>query len=474
MLELILVYAVAYIIIEIVEKPFVKKIAFAQNTEDAISIRRTLIVLRLCISILFFGGYLWFLIAISDFENSEVTEQVAMYRNIILAIVAIFVIGFKQFGFKKLLGNISCLTKEAYLTIHEDFVLFLRGFNDDDYSDIDEIKKDYFVRFSEYGFMSLLEASEISACAVGMTKESDSPWGAKRIYVDDISWKEDVNELIEKASNIYILVRDRESCIWEIETSLVYLEKVMFIVDDVDTYNIVREKFKEKIALPQITELLEGAIVVISFKEGKFNAVLYSNSINGYAQILQYPQKELDKFKKKYRKARSAINFLDKKLLIFAVISCLVIFAISFYIEYNKELEGERERVERILTGEEVLVEKEKQVVLEEIKLKFEEFSKKLPLQIDENTILKNISYDSESHCIKYNYSIIGLEVEDVNMTGLRINIIAGLDKKQLGIYRMLGIELLYSYDFDEERREIRITKSDINMIYENLIKAEE
>ena len=109
MLELILVYAIAYIIIEIVEKPFVKKIAFAQNTEDAISIRRTLIVLRLCISILFFGGYLWFLIAISDFENSEVTEQVAMYRNIILAIVAIFVIGFKQFGFKKLLGNISCL-----------------------------------------------------------------------------------------------------------------------------------------------------------------------------------------------------------------------------------------------------------------------------------------------------------------------------------------------------------------------------
>lgn len=248
----------------------------------------------------------------------------------------------------------------------------------------------------------------------------------------------------------------------------------MFIVDDVATYNIVREKFKEKITLPQITGLLEGAIVVISFKEGKFNTVLYSNSINGYAQILQFPQKKLDKFKKKYRKASSAINFLDKKLLIFAVISCLVIFVISFYIEYNKALEGERKRVERILTGEEVLVEKEKQVVLEEIKLKFEEFSKKLPLQIDENTILKNISYDSESHCIKYNYSIIGLEVEDVNMTGLRINIIAGLDKKQLGIYRMLGIELLYSYDFDEERREIRITKSDINMIYENLIKAEE
>lgn len=207
MLELILVYAVAYIIIEIVEKPFVKKIAFAKNTEDAISIRRTLIVLRLSISVLFFGGYLWFLIAISDFENSEVTEQVAMYRNVILTIVAIFVIGFKQFGFKKLLGNISCLTKEAYLTIHEDFVLFLRGFNDDDYSDINEIKKDYFVRFSEYGFMSLLEASDISACAVGMTKESDSPWGAKRIYVDDISWKEDVNELIEKASNIYISKR---------------------------------------------------------------------------------------------------------------------------------------------------------------------------------------------------------------------------------------------------------------------------
>ena len=473
MLETILVYAIVCVLIKVVEKPLVKKIAFSKNTEDAISIRRMLIALRIGISILLFGGYLLCIVAIGDFDNPNASKSVEAWKSVIMTIAFIFIVGIQQLGFKKLLGNISCLTKTAFLSAHENFVLFLRGFNDDDYSDITEIRKDHFEKFSEYGFMSLLEVSKISACAIGMTKESDSPIGAKRIYVDDNSWKEDVNELIEKARDIFILVRDRESCIWEIEKSLVHLSKVQFIVDDIDIYNNVREKIKGKIELPQIEIAPVGAIVVISYKDGTFIAALYSNSINGYAQILQYPQDKLDKFKKKHSKKRTAVNFLDKKLLIFAVIACLVVMAVNFYIEYDNVVEEEKERLEKSLLGEGAsLSEKDKQTIFMELQLQYRELAKKCPLQLDDYTILKDIHINGD--CLFAEYEIKGLEIEDVDMVSFKLHIIAGINKKQLAIYKMLAIDILYRYSFGNDVREIKITKEEINKIYENLIKTDE
>lgn len=468
MLEVILVFALISAIIKFAEKPMIKKIAFAQNTQEAIMGRRKLLALRWGLIILSFGLYLLFMFAISDFDDYHT------YQQIMWSICAIIVIGVQQYGFKNLLGNISTLTKTAFLSENKDFVIFLRGFIDDDYSDIAALKKKDFEKFSEYGFMSLLEHQNISACAIGMTKESDSPIGAKRIYVDDISWQKDVGDLIAKSKSIYILVRNRESCIWEIKTSLKYFKKVTFIVDDITQYNLVRAQIQDAIELPIISAPPMGAIVVLTYGIGKFNAILYSNSIDGYARMLNIPQKSLKKFNKKFTK-KKAIKLANKKTIIYSLAGLMVfivlIAALNIYFEYDEIKEDNQKRVESILAGNLSLTQNEKHELIASMQKDFDKVLADLPRQIDENTVLKHISIN-ENYQIIY-YDIVGLNVEDVDLIAIRLNIVRGFTKQQMGLYRSMGIELIYKFYFGDDVKEVRFTKEDINKMYENMKNSE-
>ena len=464
MLEIILVFALINVIIKFAEKPLLNKIAFAQDTQESIMCRRKLLALRWGVIVLSFGLYILFIIAISDFDDYNT------YKHFLWTICAITIVGIQQYGFKKLLGNISTLTKTAFLSENKDFVIFLRGFIDDDYSDIADLKKTDFEKFSEYGFMSLLEHQGISACAIGMTKESDSPIGAKRIYVDDISWQKDVKDLISKSKSIYILVRNRESCIWEIKTSLKYFEKVTFIVDDISQYNFVREQIQDTMELPIISEPPMGSIVVLTYGNGKYHAVLYSNSIDGYARMLNISQKSLKKFNKTFTK-KKAIKLANKKTIIYSfvgvIVSILLIIALNIYIEYDKIREENNAHVEAIIEGNLSLTPNEKLELIASMQKKFYKISATLPMQIDENITLKNV-FINES-CQTMEYDITGIGIEEIDFFVMRLNLVSSFTKQQIGLYRSLDIELIYRYYLGDEIFEIRFTNEDINNIYKNL-----
>lgn len=84
-------------------------------------------------------------------------------------------------------------------------------------------------RVSSFPFLSIVwsrkSKNRIPVYAVGMTKETYSPVGADRVYLDDSTWKDDVRELMIAAEKIVILVNDKENCIWEIEQTYNLKEK---------------------------------------------------------------------------------------------------------------------------------------------------------------------------------------------------------------------------------------------------------
>lgn len=184
-------------------------------------------------------------------------------------------------------GNISYFNKKAFLEENKVFALYLRGFENDDYSNKWGLVKKGRKQFSEYLFTKIL--SKYCVCsAIGMTKELDAPLGAKRIYVDDETWKDVVAELMEKSDKIYILINNRPSCIWEIESAVQYIEKVVMIIDDPIKYVLVQEAVKDTIDLPHIQDLtMNNRYYFLQYKDGVFEDYKYHNSRDGYNEIVR-------------------------------------------------------------------------------------------------------------------------------------------------------------------------------------------
>lgn len=152
------------------------------------------------------------------------------------------------------LRPISCKTKDDVLKAKNPFILYLRGFQNDDYSCQFNLEiRGKIVSFSEYNLIK--EISErISVFAIGMTKETYSPIGADRVYLDDSTWKSDIQELMIAAEKILVLVDDKENCLWEIKQTQKLKEKTIFIVNDYYKYLMAKLKLEGKFNLPRIEE----------------------------------------------------------------------------------------------------------------------------------------------------------------------------------------------------------------------------
>lgn len=279
---------------EVVSKPYTKKIENATTLEEALKFRRRLRFLRYGLTILFIllyiGPSLYLVPDVGYWINGK--GKYAVEGILVYLIV--------QKGFKKLTGNISSLSKAGFLVKCHKFALFLRGFEDDVYGldDYNLISKE---RFSELSFMENLQLY-LPACAIGMTKESDAPFGARRVYVSDESWKEDVRDLMNRANLIFILLNDRPSCIWEIEQSADVLNKTCFLVEDIDKYNSIRNQLSGKIDFPNASKMdvtvpfalrLVDIPVRIKSENGlerpdKITAIAqkFENSKDGYEELL--------------------------------------------------------------------------------------------------------------------------------------------------------------------------------------------
>ncbi|MBQ6923693.1 MAG: hypothetical protein IJQ73_03545 [Kiritimatiellae bacterium] len=243
-------------------------------------------------------------------------------------------------NFERLMGNISILDKDRFLAEHDQFILFLRGFASDDYSDEGKLERKAkklkrSSRFSEYAFTKIL-GQETTVCAIGMTKEISSPLGAVRIYVDDETWQQDVRDLMERAKTIYILVNDSSSCIWEICESGAWLSKSVLLVDDLTKYEHVRTSDTvHSFALPELPtpskrRQKKKKIAAISFESGTSSVSHFDNTIDGYAEYLRMPPPKKER------------NFgCGWGCLCVAIPGLLLLFVINWFTverEFNKDL----------------------------------------------------------------------------------------------------------------------------------------
>lgn len=166
---------------------------------------------------------------------TELRTKYQLYKGIILALNPLNMSPSVYFT-KPLLKN----------DIKEDhYALFLRGFEKDKYTyDIRLRAGREWDSFSEYHFVNLVNKF-MRVYAVGITNEIEPAVGADRIYLSNESWQNDVIELMEKANMIIILINDKPNCRWEIEQSLKYRDKTLYIIDDVSKYEALLYDFKD-------------------------------------------------------------------------------------------------------------------------------------------------------------------------------------------------------------------------------------
>lgn len=225
-------------------------------------------------------------------------------------------------------GNLSFYTQEQFLKENERFYLYLRGFNDDiPFDSKKTLGKD---EFDESVFAEIIDyALGIPVCALGMTKEIDSPIGAKRVYVDDDAWQDKVLELMNKAERIFILVNDRSSCIWEIENSVSLLDKTVCIVDDLGKYQSVKAHMDKCLALPDVSPDIE---IPFFFKSGE-DARHFKNSRSGYFDIIGIDENALEERKVAERKERmlqNAVKDIRMPFIIIASFLAILLLIILF------------------------------------------------------------------------------------------------------------------------------------------------
>lgn len=149
----------------------------------------------------------------------------------------------------KIEGDISvCSFPEFKKAQPEHFVLFLRGFERDEYKE-NNLK----IEFSEGKLAKVIEKGRgIQMYAVGMSKEVDTPIGGPRIYLEDETWEDNVLELMQAADQIIFLINDRNSCIWELKKAKELYSKCVFIVEELSKYYNAKEKLNDTIDFPTI------------------------------------------------------------------------------------------------------------------------------------------------------------------------------------------------------------------------------
>lgn len=278
----------------LIDIPARKSIKKSNGAEAAISIRDAVRTKRrylFFISILCF--YAYSLCSLFVFSGKDFSLRDSVYECFKL-IVADAIVLFWYFvsmrATMRHLGKISTFSKESFLNNYSRFVLYLRGFEDDDYS-----KKHHFKRkgFSEYQMVRLLK-TRIQVCAVGMTKELDSPDGAIRVYVNDNSWKNDVRDLMDKSESIFILVNDRPSCLWEIEQSAELKNKTVYLVDNIVRYLGVQAKLSNVLDLPALPYNTNKLVnYSVSYVDGQYVVNSFSNTIEGYSSVIGVDAKRL-------------------------------------------------------------------------------------------------------------------------------------------------------------------------------------
>lgn len=258
-------------IMELLESDYRKKIESNSNSSIRVKLRYRMRIIRI-------SSYIILIIAL--FLISYVLNG-SFYIPAINGTVAVLMYKFRRSSQAK---PISSITIKSILESNKNFCFYLRGFNTDDYRNVNEINADKKRRFSElYFFQALNNYYEVFA--IGKTREVESPFGAKRIYVDSSEWKQGVHELMNKSVYNFILINSRPSCLWEIEKSFEFIEKNIYIVDDYQEYLSVKKEISNIYFLPLFYKQI--CPFCFFFDNGKAKVISFSNDKYGCDQFIR-------------------------------------------------------------------------------------------------------------------------------------------------------------------------------------------
>lgn len=297
-----------FIIIDLYTKLYKHKISKTKNFEKSLELRkkafiplkRISLAIRICQSSFIYCIIIVIILELFDFRTIQFYVT-AISITFLLYICIMFPFfkrwtkndtkikidfgagGSREFSF-------SFLTKCQYLENHTNFILFLRGFNDDVYntgSIFDDLSYIFSRRrFDEEAFVEKLAHYASDIAAIGSPQEVNCPKGATRVYLDNNTWKVDVHELMEKSEEIYILLHDSPACIWEISNSASMLYKTTFIVEDKNTFHKISAQ-RNIDFLPESINLKKNEIAFISFRTGKANIVTLKHKNRNYKKYFK-------------------------------------------------------------------------------------------------------------------------------------------------------------------------------------------
>lgn len=226
--------------------------------------------------------------------------QVPLYDfewyNLDLIKGSVFTFAFSQFFIRRRkdhnpFGNLSDLVLSDVMNNLDNYILYLRSFTVDNYETIEKVANKKYVKgtFSEYLFTKSIE-KYIKTLAVGMTKEIESPIGAKRIYLTDNSWQSGVATLLDNSIGVCILVDDSSSCIWEINKSHKYLHKTVFIVTDISKYYRAKKDVK---FFRFLSGQLKTPFLLWMNNEGYWQTKEFDYEKSSYSDIAKYILKDI-------------------------------------------------------------------------------------------------------------------------------------------------------------------------------------
>lgn len=284
MLLAFVIIAIYIAILKVIENPIIKKIQEGNDLNEVLYQRHRLInVRKISLAIVFIICIALHIIQKYAFDLEWFDMD--LIKATVLSIFFCFIV-VRQRKEHNPLGVMSDLSKDDVINAGNDYILFLRGFEQDDYTPKAKMNKwkRRFKRFSEFYFTSILKKS-INVYAVGMTKEIEAPTGAERVYLSDKNWKQDVLDLMINARLIIVLVDDRESCIWEIERSIDMLSKTLFIVDDMEKYSHIQMNIGDKVAFPQMSNNTEVPFMISLKKNTKPLLYKFYNTKKSYRKI---------------------------------------------------------------------------------------------------------------------------------------------------------------------------------------------
>lgn len=271
----IILILISFVILAVFYHIYSKKINTDENKEISASIRKRYSYIRFCIVIL----AVTFIFLLLSYNNP------------------FYIFGFLIFSIKwinlfmrKILPVSSKQLKD--ISQEEKFVLYLRGFSSDNYTGISTlVENSQFDGFSEYHFINILN-KYFPVYTVGMTKELSSPYGAKRIYLDDNVWEEDVSKLINIAEIVIVLVNDSDNCIKEIERCY-NLNKTILVVDDENKLTKVNRYFESKKHLYPFPTSIKSQTLLYDYNPfNSYSALAYENSEKSYRRIIKQLMKE--------------------------------------------------------------------------------------------------------------------------------------------------------------------------------------